>query len=106
MMPDYMGNDVTNTDRYSQQLSIEKNKKYIAASGARSEAAKAASEASKLEKSSGTGSSINDDIKAKTTKAVAKVKEFRANTMESVAKQQNVSYTSHIEFQTTTNSPS
>lgn len=96
MMPDYGGDDVTNTDRYSQQLSIEKNKKYIAASGARSEAAKAASEASKLEKSSGTGSSINDDIEAKTTKAVAKVKEFRANTMESVAKQQNVSYTSNI----------
>ena len=45
MMPDYKGNDVTKSDMYTQELLTQKNNEYIAASGARSEASKAAMEA-------------------------------------------------------------
>ena len=100
MMPDYKGNDITKSDMYTQQLSAKRNNKYIAASGARSEASKAAMEASEIKKTaktaSGIGYTINSAVKSGTASATAKIKAFRANAMENVANNQNVSYLSNI----------
>ena len=101
MMPDYNGNDITKSDMYTQQLATQRNNEYIATEDARSEASKAALEAEKIENASKTASSaggytINSAIKTGTAKATAKIKAFRANAMESVAKNQNASYSANI----------
>ena len=100
MMPDYKGNDITKSDMYTQQLSAKRNNEYIAASGARSEASKAAMEASEIKKTaktaSGIGYTINSAVESGTASATAKIKAFRANAMENVANNQNVSYLSNI----------
>ena len=56
MMPDYKGNDITKSDMYTQQLLTQRNNEYIAASGARSEASKAAMEAEEIKKRAKTAS--------------------------------------------------
>ena len=103
MMPDYKGNDITKSDMYTQQLLIQRNNEYIATSGARSEASKAAMEAleakNAAKNASGTGKgpwseagyTINSAVKAGTAGATAKIKAFRAKAMENVANNQNVS---------------
>jgi hypothetical protein len=108
MMPDYKGNDTTKSDMYTQQLSIQRNNEYVAASGARSEASKAAMEALEIKNAaktaSGKGSgpwseagyTINSAVKSGTAGATAKIKAFRANAMETVANNQNVSYSANI----------
>lgn len=108
MMPDYKGNDSTKSDMYTQQLLTKKNNEYIATSGARSEASKSAMEALETKNvaktSSDKGSSpwsesgytVNSAIKSGTSEASAKIKAFRANAMESIANNQNVSYSSNI----------
>ena len=99
-MPDYKGKDITKSDMYTQQLSAKRNNEYIAASGARSEASKAAMEASEIKKTaktaSGIGYTINSAVESGTASATAKIKAFRANAMENVANNQNVSYLSNI----------
>ena len=94
MMPDYKGNDVTKSDMYTQELLTQKNNEYITASGARSEASKAAMEA--LEAKNAAKTTTASAAEAGTTGAIAKIKAFRANAMEAVAKNQNVSYTANI----------
>ena len=94
MMPDYKGNDVTKSDMYTQELLTQKNNEYIAVSGARSEASKAAMEA--LEAKNAAKTTTASAAEAGTTGAIAKIKAFRANAMEAVAKNQNVSYTANI----------
>lgn len=108
MMPDYKGNDTTKSDMYTQELATQRNNEYIAASGARSEASKAATEAleaknaAKIASGTGTGPwseagyTINSAVKSGTAGATAKIKAFRANAMESVANNQNVSYSANI----------
>ena len=108
MMPDYKGNDITKSDMYTQQLATKRNNEYIATSGARSEASKAAMEALKAKNAaknaSGTGKgpwseagyTINSAVEAGTAGATAKIKAFRAKAMESVANRQNVSYMANI----------
>lgn len=108
MMPDYKGNDITKSDMYTQQLSTQRNNEYIAASEARSEASEAAIEALKTKNTaktaSGTGKgiwseagyTINSAIESGTAGAIAKIKAFRANAMETVANHQNVTYSANI----------
>lgn len=94
MMPDYKGNVVIKSDMYTQELLTQKNNEYITASGARSEASKAAMEA--LEAKNAAKTATASAAEAGTTGAIAKIKAFRANVMEAVAKNQNVSYTANI----------
>ena len=100
MMPDYKGNKITKSDIYTQRLLTKKNNEYIATSGARSEASKAAMEASEIKKTaktaSGVGYTINSAVKSGTAVATAKIKAFRANAMENVSNNQNVSYLANI----------
>ena len=108
MMPDYKGNDITISDMYTQQLLTQRNNEYIAASGARSEASKSAMEAAEIKKRAKTASrtgngpwseagyTVNSAVESGTAGATAKIKAFRANAMEKVANNQNVSYLSNI----------
>ena len=110
MMPNYSGNDENKSDMYTQQLSTLKNNEYIAASGAKSEASKSATEALEAKNAASTGYIVNSAVSSGTAGAIAKIKAFRANAMESVANNQNVSYSSNIKngisktLQTTSNS--
>ena len=108
MMADYKGNDITKSDMYTQELSTQRNNEYIAVSGARSEASKAAIEALEVKNAakiaSGTrtgpwseaGYTVNSAVKSATAGATAKIKAFRSNAMEAVTNKRNVSYSANI----------
>ena len=108
MMPSYNGNDITKTDQYTRELAQQQSDDYIAAEGMKSESSKAAAEADAInnaaKRASGatnspwseSGYTANSAVAAGTAKASAKLKEFRAKSMEKISTSQNVSYTANI----------
>lgn len=109
MMPDYKGNDITKTDKYTQYLATKQNNEYLLSSGARSDASAAALEAleakNKGKSASGVGSgpwsreagyTVNSAAEAGTKSASAKIKSFRASALEKVTSNKNATYSSNI----------
>lgn len=110
MMPDYNGNDVSKSDKYTQSLANVENNKYLLSSGARSDASIAATEAEKTKAlaksaseagngpwSSETGYTVNSAVESGTKTATAKIKQFRANALEKTISNQNATYGANIQ---------